>query len=32
MGRWLERYAAGDRVQVWTEMSSAGGELRTEDA
>lgn len=24
MGRWLERYKRGDRVGVWTEMTSLG--------
>ncbi|PZS11297.1 MAG: hypothetical protein DLM55_01900, partial [Acidimicrobiales bacterium] len=28
MGRWLERYRAGDRVQVWTEMTRLGADLR----
>jgi hypothetical protein len=25
---WLERYEAGDHVQVWTEMTAAGHWLR----
>jgi len=28
MTRWLERYRAGDRVQVWAEMTSLGADLR----
>ena len=28
MTRWLERYRAGDRVQVWAEMTSVGADLR----
>jgi hypothetical protein len=32
MSRWLERYRAGDRVQVWTEMSSLGDDLRADDS
>lgn len=26
--RWLERYRAGDRVQVWAEMTNIGADLR----
>lgn len=28
MAQWLERYRAGERVPVWTEMTAAGAELR----
>jgi hypothetical protein len=31
VGGWFERYRDGDRVQVWTEMTSAGAELRETD-
>ncbi|HVD48380.1 MAG TPA: hypothetical protein VNG70_13960 [Candidatus Limnocylindria bacterium] len=27
MSRWLERYLAGDRIRVWTEMASMGDRL-----
>jgi hypothetical protein len=32
MGRWLERYRAGDRVQVWAEMTSLGPTVREGDS
>jgi hypothetical protein len=31
MRTWLERYASGERVQVWTEMTGAGSSLRGSD-
>jgi hypothetical protein len=31
VGRWMDRYQNGDRVDVWTEMTSLGTELRSED-
>ncbi len=31
MGRWFDRYERGDRVLVWTEMTSLGEGLRPED-
>src|SRR5687768_1070467 len=30
MSGWLERYRAGERVQVWTEMTSLGAGVRAE--
>ena len=30
MGRWLERYLAGDRVRVWAEIGSSGDGVRRE--
>jgi hypothetical protein len=32
MSRWLERYRAGDRVRVWTEMSSLGADVRLNES
>jgi hypothetical protein len=31
MAVWLDRYVAGDRVQVWTEMVGMGPELRADN-
>jgi hypothetical protein len=28
MGRWLDRYQAGDRIIVWSEIASAGSTIR----
>lgn len=32
MNRWVDRYLAGDREQVWAEMTSMGTQLRREEA
>src|SRR3954451_13999426 len=31
MSRWLERYRAGQHGQVWTEMTSLGAQVRSDD-
>lgn len=31
MGRWLERYQDGQCSQVWTEMTSLGADIRSDD-